>query len=37
MALTENSERKEKVINLKYKIRMVVDIDGEIDGHQPLK
>lgn len=37
MALTENSERKEKVINLKYKIRMVVDIDGEIDGQQPLK
>ena len=35
MALTENKEQKE--INLKYKIRMVIDIEGEIDGQQSLK
>ena len=36
MAITEKKQES-KEITLKYKIRMVVDIDGEIDGQTPLK
>lgn len=36
MALTPATE-KSREITLKYKIRMVIDIEGEVDGQSPLK